>query len=63
VRARVCAVCLHATRTAVALKSPKTFDFFTTEYFTAALATLMLSMGITLTPADFVRATVHDYDV
>jgi len=40
--------------TAIALKSPKTFDFFTTEYFTAALATLMLSMGITLTPADFV---------
>merc|ERR1712176_161630 len=26
---------------------------FTTEYFTAALAALMLSMGITLTPPDF----------
>eukprot|EP00970_Alexandrium_tamarense_P010262 scaffold2060_cov161-Alexandrium_tamarense.AAC.7 len=40
--------------TAIALKKPSTFDFFTTEYFTAALAALMLSMGITLTPADFV---------
>lgn len=40
--------------TGVALKSPSSFDFFTTEYFTAALAALMLSMGITLTPADFV---------
>jgi len=40
--------------TALALKRPATFDFFTTEYFTAALAALMLSMGITLTPADFV---------
>ena len=37
----------------MALKKPSTFDFFTTEYFTAALAALMLSMGITLTPADF----------
>jgi len=40
--------------TALALKKPSTFDFFTTEYFTAALAALMLSMGITLTPQDFV---------
>jgi len=40
--------------TALALKRPSTFDFFTTEYFTAALAALMLSMGITLTPDDFV---------
>lgn len=40
--------------TAIALKKPSTFDFFTTEYFTAALAALMLSMGITLTPDDFV---------
>jgi BASS family bile acid:Na+ symporter len=40
--------------TAIALKKPSTFDFFTTEYFTAALAALMLSMGITLTPQDFV---------
>jgi len=39
--------------TAIALKRPATFDFFTTQYFTAALAALMLSMGITLTPADF----------
>lgn len=43
--------------TAIALKRPSTFDFFTTEYFTAALAALMLSMGITLTPADFVEVT------
>ena len=42
--------------TAIALKRPSTFDFFTTEYFTAALAALMLSMGITLTPADFAAA-------
>ena len=41
--------------TAVALKSPASFDWFTTDYFTAALAALMLSMGITLTPADFVK--------
>jgi len=40
--------------TALALKRPASFDFFTTEYFTAALAALMLSMGITLTPDDFV---------
>jgi len=39
--------------TALALKRPASFDFFTTEYFTAALAALMLSMGITLTPDDF----------
>ncbi len=43
--------------TAIALKKPSTFDFFTTEYFTAALAALMLSMGITLTPQDFVEVT------
>jgi len=43
--------------TAVALKSPSSFDFFTTEYFTGALAALMLSMGITLTPKDFVEVT------
>jgi len=36
-----------------ALKSPASFSWFTTEYFTAALAALMLSMGITLTPQDF----------
>jgi len=37
------------------LKSPSSFAWFTTEYFTAALAALMLSMGITLSPADFVK--------
>jgi predicted Na+-dependent transporter len=37
--------------TAIALKRPSSFDWFTTEYFTVALAALMLSMGITLTPA------------
>lgn len=41
--------------TGIALKSPSSFDWFTTDYFTAALAALMLSMGITLTPADFVK--------
>lgn len=40
--------------TAIALRRPSTFDFFTTQYFTAGLAALMLSMGITLTPQDFV---------
>jgi len=39
--------------TAIALKSPTSFAWFTTKYFTAALAVLMLSMGITLTPQDF----------
>ena len=29
--------------------------WFTTDYFTAGLACLMLSMGITLKPDDFVR--------
>ncbi|KAL3918350.1 MAG: hypothetical protein SGILL_004278, partial [Bacillariaceae sp.] len=37
----------------IALKSPASFAWFTTEYFTAGLAALMLSMGITLTPQDF----------
>ena len=41
--------------TGLALKSPSSFAWFTTEYFTAALAALMLSMGITLTPDDFVQ--------
>lgn len=36
-----------------ALKAPSDFAWFTTEYFTAGLAALMLSMGITLTPKDF----------
>ena len=39
--------------TGIAIKSPSSFAWFTTEYFTAALATLMLSMGITLTVDDF----------
>jgi bile acid:Na+ symporter, BASS family len=41
--------------TALALRSPSSFAWFTTEYFTGALAALMLSMGITLTPDDFVQ--------
>lgn len=49
--------------TAIALKSPASFDFFTTEYFTAALAALMLSMGITLTPADFVAVAAEPTSV
>ncbi len=39
--------------TAWALKRPTDFAWFTTKYFTAGLAALMLSMGITLTPKDF----------
>ena len=38
-----------------ALSRPSHFLWFTTEYFTAGLALLMLSMGITLTPGDFAR--------
>lgn len=49
--------------TAIALKSPASFDFFTTEYFTAALAALMLSMGITLTPADFLAVAAEPTSV
>lgn len=41
--------------TGIALKRPEAFTWFTTEYFTAALAALMLSMGITLKPADFAK--------
>jgi BASS family bile acid:Na+ symporter len=40
---------------ALALLRPQSFDWFTTKYFTASLGALMLSMGITLTPKDFVR--------
>lgn len=40
--------------TGIALKNPSSFDWFTTDYFTGALAALMLSMGITLSPDDFV---------
>lgn len=36
-----------------ALKQPSAFTWLTTEYFTAGLALLMVSMGITLTPKDF----------
>lgn len=39
--------------TTIALKKPSSFDWFTTDYFTGALAALMLSMGITLSPQDF----------
>lgn len=39
----------------LAIAKPETFAFFTTKYFTATLGVLMLSMGITLTPADFTR--------
>mmetsp|Transcript_11371 Transcript_11371/g.33916 ORF Transcript_11371/g.33916 Transcript_11371/m.33916 type:complete len:421 (+) Transcript_11371:143-1405(+) len=38
-----------------ALKDPSAFAWLTTQYFTAGLAVLMLSMGITLAPKDFVR--------
>ena len=43
----------------VALRTPSAFTWLTTEYFTAGLATLMLSMGITLAPADFVRVATR----
>ena len=39
----------------VALTRPETFSFLDTNSFTALLATLMLSMGITLTVEDFKR--------
>jgi Sodium Bile acid symporter family len=39
----------------LALKRPASFDWFTTQYFTASLGALMLSMGITLTVDDFKR--------
>lgn len=35
------------------LLKPDLFAWLTTEYFTAGLALLMVSMGITLTPKDF----------
>ncbi|KAJ8602442.1 hypothetical protein CTAYLR_001264 [Chrysophaeum taylorii] len=37
------------------LMRPQDYAWLTTEYFTAGLAVLMLSMGITLAPSDFVR--------
>jgi bile acid:Na+ symporter, BASS family len=39
----------------LALVRPESFNWFTTNYFTGTLGLLMLSMGITLTPADFTR--------
>jgi len=38
-----------------AIFKPQAFSWFTTKYFTMFLGALMLSMGVTLTPADFVR--------
>lgn len=49
--------------TVIALKSPSSFDWFTTDYFTGALAALMLSMGITLTPDDFVAVAKEPVSV
>jgi len=49
--------------TVIALKSPSSFDWFTTDYFTGALAALMLSMGITLTPDDFVSVAKEPVSV
>lgn len=37
------------------MSRPQDFAWLTTQYFTAGLAVLMLSMGITMTPRDFVR--------
>jgi BASS family bile acid:Na+ symporter len=39
----------------LALVRPSSFSWFSTKYFTASLGALMLSMGITLTAADFQR--------
>lgn len=39
----------------IALKAPQSLAWFSTSYFTGALAMLMLSMGITLTVDDFKR--------
>jgi len=49
--------------TGIALKSPSSFAWFTTEYFTGALAALMLSMGITLTPNDFAKVATRPNSV
>ncbi|GAB5371553.1 hypothetical protein AAMO2058_001589800 [Amorphochlora amoebiformis] len=40
---------------ALGMLRPQTFDWFTTQWFTASLATLMMSMGVTLTMGDLVR--------
>ena len=42
-----------------ALKDPSAFAWLTTKYFTAGLAILMLSMGITLAPKDFQRVVTR----
>ena len=39
----------------IAMQYPNVFTWLGTEYFTMALSTLMLSMGITLSPSDFLR--------
>ena len=49
--------------TGIALKDPSSFAWFTTEYFTAALAILMLSMGITLSPDDFAKVATRPNSV
>mmetsp|Transcript_29213 Transcript_29213/g.31865 ORF Transcript_29213/g.31865 Transcript_29213/m.31865 type:complete len:387 (+) Transcript_29213:210-1370(+) len=41
----------------LALLRPQSFSWFNTSYFTWTLGALMLSMGITLTPDDFVRVS------
>eukprot|EP00619_Florenciella_sp_RCC1007_P014893 CAMPEP_0205936420 /NCGR_PEP_ID=MMETSP1325-20131115/41562_1 /ASSEMBLY_ACC=CAM_ASM_000708 /TAXON_ID=236786 /ORGANISM="Florenciella sp., Strain RCC1007" /LENGTH=112 /DNA_ID=CAMNT_0053306585 /DNA_START=1 /DNA_END=336 /DNA_ORIENTATION=+ len=43
-----------------ALYNPNLFLWLTTEYFTAGLALLMISMGITLTPKDFADVFSED---
>lgn len=49
--------------TAIGLKDPSSFSWFTTEYFTRALTVQMLSMGITLSPSDFVEVAAHPKSV
>lgn len=44
---------------AAGLAKPEWFAWLTTKYFTAALAMLMISMGITLTPKDFADVAVR----
>eukprot|EP00472_Partenskyella_glossopodia_P007056 CAMPEP_0197520426 /NCGR_PEP_ID=MMETSP1318-20131121/5773_1 /TAXON_ID=552666 /ORGANISM="Partenskyella glossopodia, Strain RCC365" /LENGTH=431 /DNA_ID=CAMNT_0043071987 /DNA_START=395 /DNA_END=1690 /DNA_ORIENTATION=- len=39
----------------LAIKNPASFAWFDTKWFTAGLGVLMLSMGITLSPADFAK--------
>lgn len=49
--------------TGIALKDPSIFSWFTTKYFTRALTILMLSMGITLSPEDFVKVAARPKSV